>query len=459
MKPISLASRLALQITLTGATLVALLIALSYWVLVRQLEVRAQEEMTAKLSQIDHGLLEDTKARMSRSWQHILSDMVLGHDDLSITVFDNTKKSPIFTVGRFADAPDQLDLANKDTEYEYLGWVANDSVQMLTGRKRIQIPGLPPMMLLLSQDRSADQRLVAAFLRSALVTVPILLILIGLVGWLVAHNGLRPLRKFRALATKVSTQDLSPRIRSDRLPQELQALAHSLNVMLHRLDDGVQQLSQFSDDVAHELKTPLNNLIGKAQVTLVRERSKEQYREALESSVEELERMDRIVSDMLFLAQASHASAALKLEQLSLGSEARRVCEYFEVIAEEARVATAVTGDAMILGNRLMVQRAISNLLSNALRHSTTGSVVELNIIEKNVDIISLAVTNHGATIDPDHLPHLFDRFYCVNGVQPRGAGLGLAIVRSVMSLHKGHVTVASIDGRTTFELTFPRHV
>src|SRR3546814_12098117 len=112
--------------------------------------------------------------------------------------------------------------------------------------------------------------------------------------------------------------------------------------MLHRLDDGVQQLSQFSDDVAHELKTPLNNLIGKAQVTLVRERSKEHSREVIESSVEELERMDRIVSDMLFLAQASHASPALTLVQLSLGSEARRVCEYFEVLrSAESRVGKA----------------------------------------------------------------------------------------------------------------------
>lgn len=94
MKPLSLASRLALQITLTGAVLVALLIALSYWVLVRQLELRAQEEVTAKLSQIDHGLLEDTKARMGRSWQHALSDTVLGHDNLSITVIGDRAKPP-----------------------------------------------------------------------------------------------------------------------------------------------------------------------------------------------------------------------------------------------------------------------------------------------------------------------------------------------------------------------------
>ena len=104
-----------------------------------------------------------------------------------------------------------------------------------------------------------------------------------------------------------------------------------------------------------------------------------------------------------------------------------------------------------------MVQRAISNLLSNALRHSNTGSTVELKILEGDADIVSLAVTNHGATIESDHLPHLFDRFYRANGIQPRGSGLGLAIVRSVMNLHKGHVAVTSKGGRTTFELSFPR--
>jgi len=451
LKPLSLASRLALQITLAGAALVALLIAMSYWVLVRQLDSRAQEEMTDNLGKIDH-VLVDTESSTGRPWQHSLSDTILGHDNLSITVVNDTAKSPILSIGRFASAPEQLDLVNKDSDF--LEWTAKEDVLMLTGRKHIQVPGLPQMTVLLSQDRSADQQLVAAFLGSALVAVPVLLTLICLTGWLVANNGLRPLRKFRALATKVTTQDLSPRIRIDRLPKELQTLADSLNIMLHRLDYGVQLLSQFSDDVAHELKTPLNNLIGKAQVTLVRERNKEQYLEALESSVEELERMDRIVSDMLFLAQAS---PALKLEPLSLGNDARRVCEYFEVLAEEAGIAMTITGDAKILGNQLMVQRAISNLLSNALQHSNTGSTVELQIRE-DLETISLAVTNQGPTIESSHLPLLFERFYRTGSIQSRGVGLGLAIVRSVMNLHQGHVAVVSTSGRTTFKLTFPRH-
>jgi two-component system heavy metal sensor histidine kinase CusS len=457
LKPLSLASRLALQITLTGAALVALLIGLSYWVLERQLELRAQEEITAKLAQIDHGLEEDMKARMGQSWQHVLRDTVLGHDNLSITVIDDTAKTPIFSSGQFANAPELLYVV-VNSERNYLDWTTANGVQMLTGHERVQVPGLAPMTLLLSQDRSADQRLVVAFLRSALVTVPMLLIVIGLGGWLVAQHGLKPLRRFRALATKVSTQDLSPRIHSDRLPRELHALAHSLNVMLDRLDAGVQQLSQFSDDVAHELKSPLSNLIGKAQVTLIRERSKEHYREVIEASIEELERLDRIVSDMLFLAQASQASPALKFEQLSLGSEARRVCDYFEIIAEEAGIATTLKGDAVIAGNRLMIQRAISNLLSNALRHSNSGGTVELEISDEKADVISLVVSNQGATIKPEHIPQLFDRFFQSDGMQPRGAGLGLAIVRSVMNLHKGQVAVVSEGGRTTFELTFPRH-
>jgi len=456
LKPFSLALRLALQITLTGAALVALLMALSYWALLRQLETRAQEEVTAKLVQIDHELREDTKARMARSWQHVLNDTVLGHDNLSITVMVDRTKTPIFSAGRFANEVAQLKLKSNDEDFLY--WSTMDGVQMITGSKRVQVPGLAPMVLLLSQDRIADQRLVAALMRSALVVVPMLLALICLAGWLVAQNGLRPLHKFRAMATQISTQDLSPRICSNQLPRELQALAQSLNIMLDRLDDGVQQLLQFSDDVAHELKTPLNNLIGKAQVTLVHERSKDEYREALESSVEELERMDRIVSDMLFLAQASHSDPSLKLEPISLGGEATRVCDYFEVLAEEEGILISITGNAVVSGNRLMVQRAISNLLSNALRHANIGSTVEVKVVE-NLDAISLAITNQGETIKPDQLTHLFDRFYRVGDIDPRGAGLGLAIVRSVMVLHKGKVTVASKEGITTFELIFPRHV
>ena len=129
---------------------------MSYWVLVRQLDSRAQEEMTDNLGKIDH-VLVDTESSTGRPWQHSLSDTILGHDNLSITVVNDTAKSPILSIGRFASAPEQLDLVNKDSDF--LEWTAKEDVLMLTGRKHIQVPGLPQMTVLLSQDRSADQQL------------------------------------------------------------------------------------------------------------------------------------------------------------------------------------------------------------------------------------------------------------------------------------------------------------
>ncbi len=164
--------------------------------------------------------------------------------------------------------------------------------------------------VLLSLDRSDDEALLSAYLRSTVIALPLLLILIGMGAWWLVQRGLAPLQQFSRVAAQVSTQDLTHRLALDNLPKELGELAQGINFMLHRLDDGVQQLSQFSDDLAHELRAPLTNLMGKAQVTLSRERpSRGVPRPGLESGTEEMERLSRIVSDMLFLAQVSHPAA------------------------------------------------------------------------------------------------------------------------------------------------------
>lgn len=150
-----------------------------------------------------------------------------------------------------------------------------------------------------------------------MIALPLLLMLIGIGAWWVVQRGLAPLQQFSRVAAKVTTQDLTHRLSPDNLPRELAELAHSINFMLHRLDGGVQQLSQFSDDLAHELRSPITNLMGKAQVTLSRERPPHEYKAVLESSTEELERLTRIVSDMLFLAQVSHPASQVAFEEVS----------------------------------------------------------------------------------------------------------------------------------------------
>lgn len=164
-------------------------------------------------------------------------------------------------------------------------------------------------------------------------------------------------------------------------------MATSINVMLDRLDQGVSQLSQFSDDLAHELRTPLSNLMGKAQVTLSRERDNANYREVLEDSIEELTRLNRIINDMLFLAQVSQPQAQVALKPLALADETAQVVELFAISAEFKDIELRIRGWGTASGDRLMFQRALSNLLSNALRHAPPGKPIDLGIERQGGDV------------------------------------------------------------------------
>ena len=300
--------------------------------------------------------------------------------------------------------------------------------------------------------------LLNAYLRSTLFALPLLLLLIGVCAWRLVKGGLAPLRRFRRIAERVSAQDLGHRLPEDGLPQELQTLARSINVMLDRLDNGVQQLSRFSDDLAHELRTPISNLMGKAQVTLSRERPTEAYKVALEDSIDELTRLTRIITDMLFLAQVDQPTVSLQMNPVTLGEEARRVAELFDFSAESKGIELKVRGWGTVLGDRLMVQRALSNLLSNAIRHSPEGARVDIGI-EARDDGLHCWVENGGPGVAAEHLPHLFERFYRVGCGRSRmdgGTGLGLAIVKSIMQVHGGRVEVSSaVNGPTRFSLVF----
>lgn len=329
----------------------------------------------------------------------------------------------------------------------------------LTASRLIRLPNGTNVAVLLSLDCANDEALLSTYLSSTIMALPLLLLLIGLSAWAVVKRGLAPLREFRKVAAMISAQDLSHRLSVVKMPQELSELAHGINFMLHRLDSDVQQLSQFSDDLAHELRAPISNLMGKAQVTLSRERPAEEYKAVLESSTEELGRVARIVSDMLFLAQVSHPAALVPFETIALEDEALKVINLFSLSAEDKQISVSVTGRGSTIGDRLMIQRAISNLMSNAIRHCPVGQAITITI-EVHATEVSLHVANPGAGIEPQHLPHLFDRFYRVDTHHSRAGGstgLGLAIVKSIMSLHQGVAEVNSRPGKiTTFKLGFP---
>ena len=326
-----------------------------------------------------------------------------------------------------------------DARLTYHEWRDSSGNQILTVTRQMRLRDDTPVRVMMSLNRADDHALLQAYLHSTLLALPLLLLLIGAGAWWLVQRGLQPLRHFRRIAGKVSAQDLQHRLPANGLPLELAELARSINVMLDRLDQGVRQLSQFSDDLAHELRTPLSNLMGKAQVTLARERDGEHYREVLEDSIEELTRLNSIINDMLFLAQVSQpqAQVALAAGVGGRGSAGERaVC--LQCRTQEHRAALAGLGTA--LADRLMFQRALSNLLSNAIRHGPEGQAVKLGI-ERQGSEVRVWVENQGPGIAEEHWPQLFERFYRVGSGRSRlegGTGLGLAIVKSIMQLHGG---------------------
>ncbi|MEO0002846.1 MAG: hypothetical protein RLZZ22_538, partial [Pseudomonadota bacterium] len=233
----------------------------------------------------------------------------------------------------------------------------------------------------------------------------------GMLGWWAARAGLAPLRAMKARAQAVTAHKLDQRMPAEAVPVEMADLARSLNEMLERLQRDFQRLSEFSSDLAHELRTPISNLLTQTQVALAQPRDAAAYREILASNAEEFQRLARMVSDMLLLAKAEHGLLLPRTEPIELADEVRALFDFYEALAEERRIELHCSGAAVLSGDRLMLRRAISNLLSNALRHAPPRSRVAVEI-EQLPQAVGLRVVNRGSTIDSELLPRLFDRFF-----------------------------------------------
>ncbi|MEH6387661.1 heavy metal sensor histidine kinase [Pseudomonas profundi] len=458
-KPLSLSLRIGLSISLLGSVLVILMFSQSWIMLHGQLENLADARLKQKLDQLVHAIGDSTPSSLSSLESHALADLVTGHPDLGLLACNASDPGQlVFSIGTI---PLQV-IGNGACSHNLATYQdrlqdAGISVQVRSATLEVGETG-EEVTLVLLRNRSDDAELLDAFRDSTLLILPIFLMIIGLgAGW-IARRGLAPLDRFKKLAEIVHTHDLKNRISPTGLPRELVELASSINVMLDRLESGVQQLSEFSDDLAHELRSPITNLMGKAQVALSRERTSVQYKETLESCVEELERITRIVSDMLYLAQTLQVETADLSEEIHLAHEAQHVVNLFSVMAEDKDIMLTVQGEGVILGNKLMVQRAISNLLSNAIRHASPCTNIPISISSEGRSIV-VSVTNIGPGIPEEHLDAVFKRFYRVDRGRSRdegGTGLGLSIVRLIMKSHQGCVTAESSEaGPTTFKLWF----
>lgn len=280
-----------------------------------------------------------------------------------------------------------------------------------------------------------------------------------LAAWYGVHQGHAPLRVLSDSMRNVQADRLDIRLSAGTLPIELQPLVDSFNQMISRLEDSFTRLSHFSADIAHELRTPLTNLTTQTQVGLGQARTLEEYRELLYSNLEEQERLTKMVNDMLWLAQSENGLLKPNWELLDLRREIEATFEFFEALAEEKKIRLVVHGRcANVLADRAMLRRVISNLLSNALRHTAENESITVMVDEVD-DQTRLTIENPGQDIPAEHLPKLFDRFYRIDPSRQRqseGAGLGLAIVKSIIESHEGTIKVSSKGGVTRFVILLP---
>jgi two-component system heavy metal sensor histidine kinase CusS len=284
-------------------------------------------------------------------------------------------------------------------------------------------------------------------------------LLTAALGFAVLRRGLQPLSRMSALAAQITPDKLATRFEQAGMPQELRDAAEAFNAMLDRLDAGYQHLSQFSGDLAHEIRTPVNVLMGQTQVALGRRRTPEEYEQLLESNVEELERLSRIIENILFLAQADHAALKVERTPLALADELKKVADYFEGVADERGMHFELEADGICQANLVMWRRAVSNLMVNAVRYGDSGSAVRISA-HADAGGSHIRIDNRNAEMTPQALARVFDRFY--RGDQSRSAftesnGLGLAIVKAIMALHGGSATASCPQpGWVRFELSFP---
>ncbi len=306
----------------------------------------------------------------------------------------------------------------------------------------------------------SHQRFLANFRYTLWIMIISGIVITSLMGWIAVRRGHAPLHKIIAQIRRISANQLQTRLDPEAVPKELDNLAVSFNEMLERIEEAFQRLSNFSADIAHELRTPITNLMTQTQVTLSKERTINEYREILYSNSEEYERMALMIEDMLFLAQSDNALHAPDMTAVDLSNEIHELFDYYEAWAEEHGISLVLEGHATVSGNRLMLRRALSNLFSNAIRYTQSGQTVYVRLTHTTTNDIAISVENPGEPIPPEHILRLFDRFYRIDPTRQcrsdgtDGTGLGLAIVKSIIDVHQGKIDVSFNKGYIRFQIS-----
>ncbi len=445
-RPWSIALRLTVWYAAAAFALVLVATGYLYWALARNLDREDDQFLADKVAEVRR-VLEERPGDRAALEQEVASASAGGF--FVRVVLDGVGRDTVETPGMVRLLPPGVFPAGGAGSEQGREYRTADGRSF---RLRAYVAETRPDLIHAAMDTSHDDELLEDYRRQLSYVLGLSLLAAAAGGYWLARRGLRPIADVTATARRIGPAHLGERIGTAGLPAEVRDLADTFNHMLDRLEGAFARLGQFSADIAHELRTPVNNLRSEAEVALGRPRTPDEYREVLGSCLEECGRLTRLIDSLLFLARAEDPKTKLETAAVDAAAELRAVREFFDPAAAEAGVRLAVEAEAglTLRADRTLFQQAVGNLVANALAHTPPGGTVTL-FAAADAGGVRVGVRDTGPGIAAEHLPYVFDRFYRADAARSAGrdrVGLGLAIVKGIAELHGGTATAASPPGQ-----------
>ncbi len=461
----SITARLVLYYSVCTGVVLLTAIAVLYWAVVASIANDDRHFLAEKLHVLRTMLQERPDDQSLLNEEVDWETRVLAHARYFVQIEDRGGRVLAQTPGLdrsgipLGDFPAPIPLGSTTPALTWARTPSGRRYLLAAAQARLGSATTPQRIVRIALDVSHEDRILTDFRHIALLVLLAGVLVSALLGLLIARRGLRPIATMVETLRGTTAARLDQRIEPTAWPRELSSLALSLNGMLARLSEAFARISGYAADLAHELRSPLNNLRGEAEVALARRRSASEYRDVLESSLEETQRLAQLVDSLLFLAHAENPQAQLRRSEFAVRPEVDSLLEFYELSAEEAGIGVSCEGTAILHADRELVRRAVGNLLSNAIRHTAAGGVIRVTIAQARDGATGITVSDNGSGMDMIVQSQAFDRFYRGREARGRGvgSGLGLAIVQSIMTLHGGRVDLASEPGQgTRVSLWFP---
>ena len=308
-------------------------------------------------------------------------------------------------------------------------------------------------------DISREQGILNEYKNTVIFMLVLGVLFSAAAGFFIARKGMQPLKDITSAIRRIRSTKLHERVNPSLWPRELTELASSFDQMLDHLQNSFSRLSQFSSNIAHELRNPINALMGEAEVILSNPRTSQEYQHHIELNLEEYDKLANIIKSLLFLAKAESTDIIIEPTVFDVSAEIKSMLEYYDALIEQQNIAVTCQGTTSLNADLSLFRRVISNILSNSIRYTPPGGKIDISIGHYN-DTVSVQIRDTGIGIEESAIDKVFDRFYRSDKAKTasgQGTGLGLAIAKSIMDLHGGSIQIQSTPASgTTVTLTFP---